>query len=106
MLKQLLVSSCANHVQAMFLSTDPVPNLHSISTAHPSRSCFPTSPSSESGNHFPGETCGDLIHQISRSFIEIYHIILLSGISRSHVSDVDQPNILFLVNLMLFLQES
>jgi hypothetical protein len=90
-----LMYSCTNPIMAMFLSIDPIPNLHSISVAHPSRSCFPTSPSSESGNHFPGESCGDLIHQIFRSFIEIYHVVLLSGITRSHVSDVDQPNILF-----------
>jgi hypothetical protein len=52
-----LVSSCPNPIypisKAMFLSMDPVPNLHSISVAHPSRSCFHTSPLFESGNHFP-----------------------------------------------------
>jgi hypothetical protein len=90
----------------MFLPIDHVPNLHSISTADPSRSCFPTSPLSECGNHFPDESCCDLIHRISRSSIGIYHVVLLSSITCSHVSDVDQPNILFLVNLMLFLQES
>jgi hypothetical protein len=71
-----LVSSCTNPIKAMFLSLDLVPNLHSISAAHPSRSCFPTSPSSESGNHFPCESCCDLIHRISRSFIRIYQVIL------------------------------
>jgi hypothetical protein len=38
------MSSCTNSIKAMFLSIDPVPNLHSISATHPSRSCFPTYP--------------------------------------------------------------
>jgi hypothetical protein len=66
----LLVSSCSNPIKAMFPSIDPVPNLHSISAAHPSRSCFPTSPLSESGNLFPCESCCGLIIQISGSFID------------------------------------
>jgi hypothetical protein len=98
----LLVSSRTNPIKAMFLSIDPVPNLHSISAAHPSRSCFPTSPLSESGNHFPCESCCDLIHRISRSFIEIYHVILLSAITHSQVLNVDQSDISFMVVLILF----
>jgi hypothetical protein len=41
--KHRLVSSCANHDQAMFLSIDPVPNLHNLSGAHPNRSRATTS---------------------------------------------------------------
>jgi hypothetical protein len=41
--KHRLVSSCANHDQAMFLSIDPAPNLHNLSGAHPNRSHVTTS---------------------------------------------------------------
>jgi hypothetical protein len=71
-----LVSSCTNPIKAMFLSIDHVLNLHSFFVAQPSRSCFPTSPLSESSNHFPCESrCGFII-QISRSFNDS---ALLSG---------------------------
>jgi hypothetical protein len=33
-----LVSSCANPIKAMFLSIDPIPNLHNLFGAHPNRS--------------------------------------------------------------------
>ena len=60
--------------------------------------------SPRSSNLFLCESCCDLIIQISGPFKWFCPIIWLSAITRSQVSDVDQPNILFLVNLMLFLQ--
>jgi hypothetical protein len=40
-----IVSSCANHMEAMFLSIKSLPlKLHNISIDHPSRTCLPTSP--------------------------------------------------------------
>jgi hypothetical protein len=38
-----LVSSCANPIKAIFLSIDPVSNLHKLSCAHPNRSHVTTS---------------------------------------------------------------